>query len=409
MTKVVVIGAGLSGLFSAILAAEKGADVTLLTRGRGGLELSHGCVDIWRDGELHAGLDSLSPSHPYRKAGMDALEGAMRAFLRIVEPAGLGYIGDLHQSLKIPTAVGTFHLTNFAPRAQAPDEDIAETPTVIARIEGFRDVYPEMIRTNLEARGVPVIGIVDLPLPGPPVRDVYASDLARLFDHPGDAARVCNAWEHSLGGVSARRLLLPAVLGFRKAGAVHRETEAVLGLPVQEFPTLPPSMPGLRLERALWRAADEAGVHLVEGPMVLALPAEAQRGANVSALIAETAGGTRSFPADMVILATGGVLNGGLQTARSGMVVESVFHIPIHGVDSRSTWTRGELLAAQPFEQFGLSVGPGFRPVDEDGEVLFDNVRAVGGILAGADRISEGSRQGIDLASAYFAVEDGLG
>jgi anaerobic glycerol-3-phosphate dehydrogenase len=40
---------------------------------------------------------------------------------------------------------------------------------------------------------------------------------------------------------------------------------------------------------------------------------------------------------------------------------------------------------------------------------MFENLLAIGGVLAGADRAHEGSRQGIDIATAYRAIEVLLG
>jgi anaerobic glycerol-3-phosphate dehydrogenase len=37
--------------------------------------------------------------------------------------------------------------------------------------------------------------------------------------------------------------------------------------------------------------------------------------------------------------------------------------------------------------------------------VVYPNVYAIGGLLASADRIGEGSTQGIDVATAWRAVE----
>ena len=46
MTRVVVIGAGVSGLVAAIRLARAGASVSLLAKGTGGLQLSQGTADI---------------------------------------------------------------------------------------------------------------------------------------------------------------------------------------------------------------------------------------------------------------------------------------------------------------------------------------------------------------------------
>jgi len=409
MTKVHVVGAGLSGLVAAILAAERGADVTLLARGRGGLELSHGCIDIWHDGDLRQELPSIASGHPYRMIGVDAIEKAVQAFLRIVQPSGLGYLGEFRHPLRLPTAVGSLRRTNFAPLAQVSDDALGDLPCLIGAIEGFRDFFPAMIRRNLIENGFSVEGIVELPLPGHPARDVYASDLARLLDREEDAGNVLNAWQRRLAGAGALRLLLPAVLGLRDAGRLHRKAETIIGMPIQEIPTLPPSMPGLRLEWVLWRAADAAGVHLVEGPQITSPPDVMAGAGRVEELMAETAAGERRFPADAIILATGGILNGGLKALQDGRVVETVFGLPVSGVGLRDEWTAERMIDRQPFERFGVKVDAALHPVDADGRVLLENVHVIGGLLGGADRISEGSRQGIDLGSAYRAVEVILG
>jgi glycerol-3-phosphate dehydrogenase subunit B len=48
------------------------------------------------------------------------------------------------------------------------------------------------------------------------------------------------------------------------------------------------------------------------------------------------------------------------------------------------------------------------RPLGADGAPLLQNLFAAGGLLAGARRAEEGSRQGIGLATAWRAVESAL-
>lgn len=100
MTRVVVIGAGVSGLVAAIRLARAGARVTLLAKGTGGLQLSQGTVDILGYGpqrverplEALAGFADANPGHPY--AFLDAeLVGASASYLaELVGPALL--VGD---------------------------------------------------------------------------------------------------------------------------------------------------------------------------------------------------------------------------------------------------------------------------------------------------------------------------
>jgi anaerobic glycerol-3-phosphate dehydrogenase len=52
-----------------------------------------------------------------------------------------------------------------------------------------------------------------------------------------------------------------------------------------------------------------------------------------------------------------------------------------------------------------VRVNENMQAVDAKGKVICPNLFAIGGLLAGADRNGEGSREGIDLATAWKAVE----
>ncbi|MDR3070748.1 MAG: FAD-dependent oxidoreductase, partial [Propionibacteriaceae bacterium] len=70
MKTVIVIGAGISGLVSAIALAKQGKQVTLISKGIGGIQLSQGTVDIYgygpqRVAEPLKALANIPPAHPY--------------------------------------------------------------------------------------------------------------------------------------------------------------------------------------------------------------------------------------------------------------------------------------------------------------------------------------------------------
>ena len=187
--------------------------------------------------------------------------------------------------------------------------------------------------------------------------------------------------------------------------ALHSELESRLGIRLVEVPTLPPSVPGLRLEHALRAFALHHGVDLIEGAAASgSLPTSgAQQG--VDGVMIRTAAGWRKRSAGHVILATGGFLHGGLQAESSGLVSETVFGIPVAHERDRSTWLAEEPGSAHPLDRFGVRVNNAMQPLGRDGMAICGNLRAIGGLLAEADRRVERSRQGIDLATAYRAVE----
>jgi len=160
------------------------------------------------------------------------------------------------------------------------------------------------------------------------------------------------------------------------------------------------------LERILRRAAFDAGVQIVEGVPAVGQAGEGRR---VKGVVVESAGRSRFHEADAVLLATGDVLGGGLETVQDGRVRETVFDLPVLHDGDRTRWTSPALLDEQPFERFGLRVDRHMRPLGMDGTPVYDNLYAAGSLLAGADRINEGSRQGIALVTAFCAVEAVLG
>ena len=76
--------------------------------------------------------------------------------------------------------------------------------------------------------------------------------------------------------------------------------------------------------------------------------------------------------------------------------------------EDREAWIGEMLIGPHPYDRFGLAVNSRMQPCGSDGRPFFPNVFACGGLLGGADRRAEGSREGIDLVTAYAAVEAAL-
>lgn len=407
MIDLLVVGAGLTGLTAAWLAARRGAHTTLVTFGRGGLELSSGSIHVTSAACPRAAVTAAELPHPYALVGASAVADASRTLLELLEGAGLPYVGDLESNLSLPTAAGGILRAAFAPLAQQRFEAAHGEPVTLAGLAGFRDFDSALAARRLSAHRSPAVTALDLPLPGPqPKRDLYSTDLARRFEDQAWLQQTCAAWRPSLVGV--RHLGLPAVLGFGKHAAVHAHLEDVLELSLFEIPTLPPCLPGLRLEAVLREACLMAGVDLIEGAQVVGRVDGRTGGARAAGVVAHTAGGPQVIEAGSVLLATGDVLHGGLVAGRNGRIQESVFDLPVVHNSDRSTWTAPLSLDAQPYATFGLRVDACMRPLGADGGPLMANLFAAGGLLAGARRAEEGSRQGIGLSTAWRAVEAAL-
>lgn len=415
---VVMVGAGLSGLMAALHVARAGARTLLLAKGVGATHLTAGCVDVLGQQpgqsskpvrDLSDALDELlarHPQHPYALAGRPALEAGLALFRSAVEAADPPYVGDLASNWLLPTAAGASRPTCLAPQTMLAGDLDDERPMLLVGFRELRDFYPVFMADNLRRRGVQARGMV-LDLPSLSERlNVTPTDLARCFEDEGFQDDVVRALGNGLAGV--QRVGFPAVLGLRHSMAVVERLESALGVPVFEVPTLPPSVPGIRLFEALKGALRAAGARFQIGFPVAGVETADRR---CTAVLTEAAVRQVRHPADHVVLATGGLMGGGIETDASGHVREVVLDLPLHVPADSNAWFDQHFLApaGHAISRCGVMVDEEMRPVDAQGVVLYENVRAVGSLLAGSDRISEGSRQGIAIATAYRAATSILG
>jgi len=407
LTHLIIVGGGLTGLFASIVAADRGAKVTTVFRGRGGLSISHGCLDVLDRSAPSRSLPLLPEQHPYQLAGKIHLKDAISKFRDLMLHADYPFSGKLSKSMPILTALGSIKRTSFAPSGITRGNLNSSGPIVLGNFNGFRDFYPQMIRKQALKSGVKIAKVIDLPLLEPPDRrDAYSTDYALLFDDSGWREEIIRMWRPLLPGV--RRLGLPAVLGIQNHYEIHEELEDSLGIEIFEIPTLPPSVPGLRIERILLRQAQDLGVRLIEGVGVIGRIDGRSRGKRVSGVALHSTGRSIQLDADVVLLATGGILNGGLVSQQDHRIRESVFDLPVLHPSNRSDWVGLSLFHRQSYASAGIRVNSRMQPLGLDEKPMFKNLYAAGGLLAGSDRSLEGSRQGIDLATAYCAVNEAL-
>jgi glycerol-3-phosphate dehydrogenase subunit B len=401
----VVVGAGLAGLFAGVLAARRDLRTLVIARGNGGTHVGPGTIDVWgyQAGTRAALADSPmaelarldNPRHPLNLAGRPALEAALAEFRTICAESGYALSGSLDHNFHTPTAVGAVRPSCLVPESFAAGDVRAAGELTLADIPGFRDFYAGLAAANLRAADFHARAL-NLPLPRLPARrETFATDLARLFDQPAYRAEVAERWRPALTGVT--RLGLPAVLGLRPPAAAWRDLSERLGVALFEIPIMPPSVPGMRLFEILLTALQSAGGRLILGPPVRGWVGEPGRAAGVVVELNRP----RAYAARHVLLATGGLRHGGLHAPGPGQIYEGVFGLP---VEAAPEWFSAFYWDPHPYACFGLRVDEQFRPLGPDGQPVYTNVSAVGGLLVGADRDAEGSREGIDLATAYQAV-----
>jgi glycerol-3-phosphate dehydrogenase subunit B len=193
------------------------------------------------------------------------------------------------------------------------------------------------------------------------------------------------------------------VLGIADPHAAWTALEHGLGHSVFEVPTLPPSVPGMRLHAILHEALRRAGGSLILNNVVVGAERDGKR---VRALRVRVGLREERRGADWVVLATGGFAAGGLELDSSWAAREVALGLPVTGVPAAGEERfKPGYFDAHPIGRAGIAADRELRPVGADGERLLDNVLVAGATLAGAEPWKEKSGDGLSLATGHRAAE----
>ena len=410
-----VVGAGISGLFSAWQACIKGLKTKIISKGWGTPYWSTGCIDIlgYLPSEYKTRVSSplnsfdefikANPKHPYALIGLDVLEKATGSFMNLCEEHGFPYYGSLSSNYILPTALGSIRPTCLVPVSMVAGDLRYRTPMLIVGFSQYLDFSPGLVADNLNMQGVQA---KEYTLDLMSLRDrkfISAMVLARLFDSPDFCTEVVDALKPRLGNVA--RVGFPAILGLYNTSDVLQKLEEKLGLPVFEIPGLPPSIPGIRLQNLLTSAILNHHGSINNGISVTNALTQSKM---VVAVISEAAAKHIAHPAKHFILATGGILGGGIIVNNDGYAQDTVFNLPIEIPPSPSDWFYDQFLSTEshPIHTKGLPIDLAFHPIDEKGQLIYQNLYAAGNIIGNCDPIRECSVEGIALASGYKIVEN---
>jgi glycerol-3-phosphate dehydrogenase subunit B len=263
----------------------------------------------------------------------------------------------------------------------------------VVGIRALRDFQASLCAGNLRRAGVPSRGIeLDLDVGRP---EVNSLGLARKLDDQ----RFRGAFAAQLAMLLRpdERVALPAILGLLDPHQVWSDLRRRLGRAVFEIPTLPPSVPGMRVYNTLLAALRAAGGRFILGAEVVGVERE---GARVTALRAHTSGRDTFFGARWVVLATGGFASGAIELGSDWQVRERVLGLALRGVPAPGQPRfSADYLAEHAISRVGVAVDSSLRAQDTE------NVFVVGAALPEAVPWQEGSGDGIALSTGSFVAK----
>ena len=231
--------------------------------------------------------------------------------------------------------------------------------------------------------------------------ELFPEQAARELENAGCRKNLVKSIApHLLDAVS---IGFPAVLGIQNSLEVHRDLEKRFGMPVFEIPTLPPSIPGLRMQTIFQQHLVQRGVQAFFQEQVSKVSTLEEGG-----FLLYIGEGNDQFRihAKGVILATGRFFSKGLTADRIG-IRETLFNLPVCQPANRTCWHNQDFFArsGHDINMAGLEIDDSFRPLDQNGQPAFPALFAAGSILAHQDWIRMKCGAGLSITTAYAAVE----
>jgi glycerol-3-phosphate dehydrogenase subunit B len=415
---VLVLGGGMAGAIAALAAREAGARTVLVRRASGATALSSGAISVAPDrqappdapfavwaGPLEAArrVAATRPDHPYAVAGVarlgEALDLASRELAGLVTPR-------LDRPRLLVSPLGGVVAAALCQRSMAAGDLLALPGTLgVAGLRGHLAFDAALVAAGLarlRGRGGPEARGFSVELPRLVRGEARPHELALALEPPGAAEAAGEALRERLpADVSV--VLLPPVLGIDPAARVAERISAAAGVPVAETLSDVPSVPGLRLQRALEARLAAAGVEVLTAPVAEARrPGEALRA------------GEREVRAPAWVLATGRFVGGGI--ARRGVLVEAALGLPVQAAEGReagvhlaarpaAALTVRDRLAPQPLLSAGLRVDAMLRPLDERGRPVHPRLFAAGAVVGGHEQATDGTGLGVAILTGFLAGE----
>lgn len=389
MRRVTVVGSGIAGTAAAIVAASRGAEVTLIDGGVGATVLAPGALD---DDALWTHARGARALHP-----LVAL---------VLEKLAAYHVPDA-VPVVVATAAGIVRPARGRDRAVLDLSALSETTVLVPRMDQPTWDGAALARTWSDARFARERRLAFVAIPAQLTRlvderDLPDADLAERHDAPERLAWMGSQIEDAIrrAGGPVGAVLLPSWLGIERerAGALSDR----LGIPCGEALSSPGGPSGLRFERARNRSLTAARVQVTRARVT-------RLAASGGARVELESGAT--IEGDAVVLATGGLVGGGLEYTPGGAVsaaavppgARPTFHVTIDAGLTLSAFGRsmelpGSLFGAPPethawpFAADSLLEHAGVA-VDEDGKV-----RGLGRIYAAGELVADRPRTWLDAA-----------
>ncbi len=415
-TDVLVVGMGMAGMMAAYAAAQRGKNVTLLATGLGALTIASGCIDVLgytqKDdtSTLRAvqnpftALEALPSHHPYHLVGKKGVEASLRTLQEIFTTYEGDFLCKEGKNTWVPTIIGTLKPTYFYPASSDTAPLLTAKHIQVVSVDAIRDCHPQLIVQQLQKYPAYNNSSMSTALLtshfGTAHRAVSPLDVARYVDTDKGFQWLASSLAQLNKNTGA--FLVPPILGTgKKSPSVWKKLQEKLGCPVVEMLSLPPGVGGQRLYTVFLQALRAQGVRIIENATISHAEIIDKR---CMALFSQGEGVSHRHEAQNFILATGGILGGGIET-KPGKAFEKILGIELDTPPNQEQWAADTAFGDHAFTKMGVHTNEKLQAIDNQGTPLVNNIYFAGRTLGNYDFAAEKSGNGVAIATGWHAAQ----
>lgn len=400
----VIIGGGLSGLACGISLAEAGKRCAIISSGQSALHFSCGSFDLlgYVDGEevtnpLEA-IGRLPKNHPYTLVGVENIKEISSAVPAFFEKVGVKVSGTNKENHKRLTPIGNQRPTWLTIDEYITiDDSLKGKKVLLLNVAGYLDLPVKFVASGLEKLGVSCdvqeFSIAELDERRESASEMRSVNISKVVEMVG-VSRVADAVNAKVGGYDI--VLLPAVFGWNNNNT-FAEFKSKVNVEVKLVATMPPSVPGVRLQTLLRNRFQKMGGVMLLGDSVIGGNIEngKMQWVETQNLVGE------KLIADTFVLATGNFFSRGVLGAPNE-IYEPIFGLDVNSQQGREKWYSDRFFGEQPFMRFGVAVNNTFL-ASKGGQIL-NNLYVAGSVLSGANQVKEASMGGVSLITGLHVA-----
>ena len=405
----IIIGGGLSGLLCGIALAREGRHVAAIAAGQSTLHFSSGSFDILgydADGQVvtspFEAIKQLEASHPYHLVGLENVPLLATQALRIFTECGLsGQGGVAHNHFRM-TPIGSLRPTWFT----LDDYLTVQTPqafpykkVLLVNVPGFMDFPVSLITEGLHRLGAEVetalVSVPSLMHRRQSPSEMRSANLAKVLARDKKLQQIAARINKAATEVEA--VIMPAIVGMDSQEAVAFIRSRVQK-PLHFVSTLPPSVPGVRVQTLLRKHfANLGGVYML-GNTVTGGHVEDGRLRYVETSLLPD----ERLEAEDFVLATGSFASDGLKSNYE-RVFEPIFDLDTTAPADRMQWVTSSVFDDQPYRSYGVKVNASMQA--QKGGQTISNLSVAGAVLGGHNAAKLADGAGVDMVTALRVAQ----